>query len=124
METEGLKCKSDRALQLSPLHSRADLAKITARAEKENNGFPIPKQPAEADSSNKQRELHQTSARNAAKKIPPKSSLFCCYYETKTKYLQIIILKCCAINRYGRISNFLTSVSLDLCSTALQLKYT
>lgn len=70
--------------------------------------------------------IELSSARNTAltKKSPPKSSLFCYYYETKTKSLQIIILQCCAINRYGRISNFLTSVSLDLCSTALQLKYT
>lgn len=126
METEELSCKSDRALQLSPLHSSAGLAEITAGAEKENNGFPILKQPSEADSSNKQRELHRTFLSQKCstdQKIPPKSSLFCYFYETKTKSLQIIILKCCAINRYGRISNFLTTVSSNLCSTALHLNY-
>jgi len=53
MDTEGFMCKSDEPLQLSPSHSAMDLAESTAHAAKEKDGFPILKQPSEADSSDK-----------------------------------------------------------------------
>lgn len=48
-------CKSDELLQLSPLHSSTDVVKSTAQAAKEKNGFPILRQPSEADSPDKQK---------------------------------------------------------------------
>lgn len=75
METERLICKSDRALQLSPLHSSAGLAEVIAREAKDSDGFPILKQPSDADSSNKQKELHRTflsQKYSTDQKIPPK----------------------------------------------------
>lgn len=50
-DTERFTYKSDEPLQLPPLHSGMDQAESTAHAAKEKDGFPILKQPSEADSS-------------------------------------------------------------------------
>lgn len=47
MDTEGFLCRSGEPVQLSPLHSGADLAEARPQAD----GFPVLEQPSEADSS-------------------------------------------------------------------------
>lgn len=53
MDTERFLCKSDKPFQLSPFHSHLVVAESTVHAAKEKDGFPIFRQPSEADSSDK-----------------------------------------------------------------------